>query len=136
AIAFAERDWVVVGSLRNLTGHPMFDKAVEQAFRISLEQSRHVNVLSELKVRQTLEQMELDPDETALDRALASRVAMRDGARAVILPTVAEVDGRLQFSIEVVDPVSQATVYSRKASGQGVGSILASVDEVASDLRS
>lgn len=135
AIAFAERDWVVVGSLRNLTGHPMFDKAVEQAFRISLEQSRHVNVLSELKVRQTLEQMELDPDETALDRALASRVAMRDGARAVILPTVAEVDGRLQFSIEVVDPVSQATVYSRKASGQGVGSILASVDEVASDLR-
>ena len=40
AIAFAERDWVVVGDLRNLTGDPRLDASLEQAFRISLEQSR------------------------------------------------------------------------------------------------
>lgn len=47
ALAFAERDWVVVGTVRNLTNDVMLDGALDQAFRISLEQSRYVNVLSE-----------------------------------------------------------------------------------------
>src|SRR5687768_11465112 len=55
AIAFEERDWVVVADLRNLTGDARLDESLEQAFRISLEQSRHVNLLSDLKVRETLQ---------------------------------------------------------------------------------
>lgn len=136
AIAFSERDWVVVGDLRNLTGQTVLDESLEQAFRISLEQSRYVNVLSDLKVQQTLEQMRLDPQKAVLDRAIASQVAVRDGARAVILPTVSEVDNRLQFSVEVVDPSTQATVYSEAASGKGLDSVLGSIDEVTTALRS
>src|SRR5690606_31159637 len=135
AIAFAERDWVVVGDLRNLTGQTVLDESVEQAFRISLEQSRHVNVLSDLKVQQTLEQMRLDPQAAVLDRATAAQVAVREGARAVILPAVNEVDDQLQFSVEVVDPASQHTVYSQSASGKGLGSVLASIDQVTARLR-
>ncbi|MEO6364978.1 MAG: putative peptide modification system cyclase, partial [Luteimonas sp.] len=110
AIAFGERDWVVVGDLRNLTGQPVLDESLEQAFRISLEQSRYVNVLSDLKVRDTLALMKRKPG-TLLDREVASEVALRDGARAVILPTVAEVGGRVRVSAEVIDPHSQTTVY-------------------------
>ncbi len=62
AIAFAERDWVVVGDLRNLTGQSVLDDSLEQAFRISLEQSRYVNVLSDLKARDTLARMQRQPD--------------------------------------------------------------------------
>jgi putative peptide modification system cyclase len=87
AIAFAERDWVVVGDLRNLTGEKVLDDSLEQAFRISLEQSRYVNVLSDMKARDTLARMQRKPG-TLLDRAIASEIALRDGARAVILPTV------------------------------------------------
>src|SRR5690606_34203401 len=45
ALAFGERDWVVVGDLRNLTGQMVLDASLQQAFRISLEQSKYVNVL-------------------------------------------------------------------------------------------
>src|SRR5690606_22740469 len=76
AIAFAERDWVVVADLRNLTGDAMLDDSLEQAFRISLEQSRYVNVLSDLKARDTLARMRRKPD-TLLDRAVASAIALR-----------------------------------------------------------
>src|SRR5688572_12363144 len=62
AIAFNQRDWVVVGDLRNLTGDRLLDDSLEQAFRISLEQSRHVNVLSDLKARETLTRMQRTPD--------------------------------------------------------------------------
>ena len=134
AIAFSERDWVVIGDLRNVTGDARLDDALEQAFRISLEQSRYVNVLSDLKARDTLGRMRR-PTGTALDRAVASEIALRDGARAVILPTVAEVGGHLRVSAEVVDPHTQTTVYAAYADGKGTGSALASVDDVTEELR-
>ena len=134
AIAFGERDWVVVGDLRNLTGDKLLDESLEQAFRISLEQSRYVNVLSDLKARDTLGRMRRKPD-TVLDRAVASEIALRDGARAVILPTVAEIGGRVRVSAEVIDPHTQTTVYAESADGNGAGSTLHSIDKVTAALR-
>jgi putative peptide modification system cyclase len=134
AIAFAERDWVVVADLRNLTGQTVLDDSLEQAFRISLGQSRYVNVLSDMKARDTLERMQRKPG-TPIDRAIASEIAIRDGARAVILPTVSEVGGRLRVSAEVIDPHSQATVYAESADGTGATSALHSIDSVTAVLR-
>lgn len=134
AIAFTERDWVVVGDMRNLTGDARLDDALEQAFRISLEQSRYVNLLSDLKVRDTLGRMQRKPD-ARIDRNLGSEIALRDGARALLLPTVAEVGGRLRVSAEVIDPHTQTTVYAVSADGKGIASALGSIDEVSDQLR-
>ncbi|HWS77337.1 MAG TPA: putative peptide modification system cyclase [Thermomonas sp.] len=134
AIAFGERDWVVVGDVRNLTGDARLDDSLEQAFRISLEQSRYVNVLSDLKVRETLQRMQKKAD-AQVDRASGSEIAMRDGARALLLPTVAEVGGRLRVSAEVIDPRTQTTVYAVTADGKGIESALASIDDVTDQLR-
>ena len=125
---------MVVGDLRNLTGEKVLDDSLEQAFRISLEQSRYVNLLSDMKARDTLARMQRQPG-TLLDRAVASEIALRDGARAVILPTVSEVGGRVRFSAEVIDPHTQTTVYAESADGVGVGSALDSIDKVTAILR-
>ena len=134
AIAFGERDWVVVGDLRNLTGDARLDESLEQAFRISLEQSRYVNLISDLKMRETMQRMQRKP-ETQIDRAIGSEIALRDGARALLLPTVAEVGGRLRVSTEVIDPRTQTTVYAVSADGKGIESALGSIDDVTDQLR-
>ncbi len=134
AIAFNERDWVVVGDLRNLTGDKVLDDSLDQAFRISLAQSRFINVISDLRVRETLQHMQRKPD-VPVDRVLGSEIALRDGARAFLLPTVAEVGGHLRVSAEVIDPHTQTTVYAVSADGNGVESALASIDDVTSQLR-
>jgi putative peptide modification system cyclase len=134
AIAFGERDWVVVGDLRNLTGDKLLDDTLDQAFRLSLAQSRYVNVLSDLKVRETLGNMQRKPG-APVDRALGSEIAMRDGARALLLPTVAEIGGHLRVSAEVIDPRTQTTVYAVSADGRGIESALASIDDVTEQLR-
>lgn len=134
AIAFAERDWVVMADMQNLTGNPLLDDSLQQAFRISLEQSRYVNVVSDMKVRDTLTRMRV-ASRARVDRSLASEVALRDGARAVILPSVAEIGGRLRISIEVIDPSNQGTVYVLARDARGVDGLLASVDNVAIGLR-
>ena len=135
AIAFANRDWVVVGNLNNLTGETVFDEALESALRIGLEQSRYVNVLPDLKVRDTVKRMQRDPDTTKVNREVGSEVAIRDGARALILPTIAEIGGRVRITAEVIDPQTQTTVYSETADGIGKESILPSLDTINSRLR-
>lgn len=134
AIAFAERDWVVMGDVRNLTGEPLLDESLDQAFRISLGQSRHVNVLSDIKVRETLALMR-QPVEAMLNRRTAIEVAMRDGARAVIMPSVLEINGKLRVTVEVLDPANGNTVYSHSADGRGMESVLTSADQVVAALR-
>jgi putative peptide modification system cyclase len=135
AIAFANRDWVVVGDLKNLTGEASFDESIDTAFRIGLEQSRYVNVLSDLKTRETVRLMQQDPDKVKVDRAIGSEIAIRDGARALILPTVAEIGGRVRVTAEVIDPNTQTTVYSESADGVGAASVLPSLDQVNQKLR-
>lgn len=135
AIAFANRDWVVVGDLKNLTGESKFDESLQTAFRIGLEQSRHVNVLSDLKTRETIKLMQRDPESTPVDRAVGAEIALRDGARALILPTVAEIGGRVRVTAEVIDPNTQTTVYSESADGVGEQSVLPSLDKVNQQLR-
>ncbi|CAE1132732.1 putative peptide modification system cyclase [Xanthomonas euroxanthea] len=134
AIAFAERDWVVVGAVRNLTGDVMLESSLDQAFRISLEQSRYVNVLSEDRTLKLLALMRKDPYKEPLDRKNASDVALRSGARAVLLPSVGYVGGRTRFVVEVVDPKTQQTVAVSTAFGSNP-SILAAVDKVTGELR-
>ncbi len=134
AIAFAERDWVVMGDLRNLTGNAVLDDSMAQAFRISLEQSRYINVLSDMTVSDTLARMRKERG-TRIDRTIGSEIAIRDGARAVVLPTLAEVGGRLRVTVEVIDPQTQATVYVLSRDVRRMDGLLASIDSIAGSVR-
>ena len=135
AIAFSKRDWIVVGDMTNQTGESILNDSLQTAFRIGLEQSQYVNVVSDLKVRNTLALMQRDTDNTHVDRIIGSEVAIRDGARALVLPSVAEVGGRVRVTAEVIDPRSQSTIYSESAEGIGFSSVLPSLDKVGQQLR-
>lgn len=126
AIAFAERDWVVVAQLQNRTDEKLFDDSLDTALRIGLEQSRHVNLVSQLQIDRALERMQRQGQ--PVDRQLASELALREGAKAVILPTIAEVGGVVRVSLEVIDPGSGVTVYSESADGRGIEEVLPAMD--------
>ncbi|HEL2984764.1 putative peptide modification system cyclase [Stenotrophomonas maltophilia] len=134
AIAFAERDWVVLGGLHNLTGNRLLDDALDQAFRISLEQSRYVNVVSDDRVGRTLEMMRKPPDRGVRERGDAAAVAVRTGARLVFVPSATDVGGRTRFSVEVVEPSTLRTLAVVSADAKA-GAVLAAVDDVSRQLR-
>ncbi len=134
AIAFSERDWVVVGDLRNLTGDSLLDDSLQQAFRISLEQSRYVNVVSDERTRRTLDMMRRNPQATRLDRETAADVAQRLGVRLVLLPSVADVGGRKRFTVEMMDPAQRQTLLVSSAYASN-STMLAAIDTVTAELR-
>lgn len=133
AIAFAERDWVVVADVQNQTGENLLDDSLDTALRIGLEQSRHVNLISQLQLERSLQRMQRAGQ--PVDRQLAVELALREGAKAVILPTVAEVGGRVRFNLEVIEPASGRTVYSESGEGEGASAVLPAMDEAMVGVR-
>lgn len=136
AIAFAARDWVVVADARNLTGSSLLDVSMDTAFRQALEQSRFVNVVPDIQARQDLTLMRKDPKTTPLDRALASAVAIREGARAVLLTTISPYGRQLRLSAELIDPVSTRTVTTVSAEALDINDVLPATDRLVAQLRS
>ena len=134
-IDFAERDWVVVGDFANRTGQVLLDESLDLALRQALSQSRYVNVLSELQVRDALERMQLDPAATRIDRGIGAELALRESARALLLPSVTEQSGTLQVAVDVVDPHSRSTVWVSRATAGRPEDVLPAIDAVVGELR-
>ena len=85
ALKFAERDWVVIGDIVNVNAGKELDGPLATAFRVGIEQSQFLNVMSDMQVRQALGRMQRS-DATQVSRDVASEVALREHARAVIQP--------------------------------------------------
>jgi putative peptide modification system cyclase len=134
AIAFAERDWVVVADVDNRSGEALFDDSLQRALLISLEQSRYVNVLSDSKVKQSRELLRV-PSTRALDRDLAGDVASREGARMVLVPSINRFGGQYVVAVDLLDPVSRAVVRSYHAEARAPDDVVAAVDNVVGRLR-
>ncbi len=134
-LAFAARDWVVVGSVQNHTNQSHLGTPLDTAFKVGLEQSQYVNVIPDMQVESTLKRME-KPLNTSVNRAIGSDIAMREGARALILPSLAQVGGKIQISAEVIDPNTGVTVYSDSAQAASESEILPATDKLLGKLRS
>ncbi|WP_421571087.1 putative peptide modification system cyclase [Stenotrophomonas sp. PD6] len=134
AIAFAERDWVVLADVDNATGETLFDASLQRALLMSLEQSRYVNVLSSSKVSESRDLLRV-PSARALDRELASDVAAREGARMVLAPAITEAGGHYLVSVELLDPATRAVVRSYHATAKASTDVLGAVDDVVGQLR-
>jgi len=134
AIAFAERDWVVLADVDNASGDKLFDDSLQRALLLSLEQSRYVNVLSDSKVKQSRELLRV-PDTRALDRDLAGDVASREGARMVLAPSIHRAAGHYVVAVDLLDPVSRAVVRSYSAEANAPDDVVTAVDDVIGRLR-
>src|SRR6185503_5379833 len=76
AIAFAERDWLLVTDFNNQTGDPVFDRALNTALSAALAQSRYVNLVPATRIRESLRRMEkgnLERTDEAAGREIAQR---------------------------------------------------------------
>jgi putative peptide modification system cyclase len=134
AIAFAARDWVVMSQVRNLTGDERLDDALDAAFRMGIEQSRHVNLFSDLQVTGALRRMGADTGQPLL-RDAAVQLAQREGARAVFAPSVAQIGQRVRVSVDLIDPLNGRSVASHSRDAESLQELLPAVDAVTRELR-
>jgi hypothetical protein len=55
ALAFNERDWIVISDVEDLTGEQLFDRSLRVAMEVGIAQSQYVNVLPPQRLASTLQ---------------------------------------------------------------------------------
>ena len=134
ALAFEKRDWIVIADFENLTRDPVFDRSLQTALAVGIQQSQYVNVLPPSRVQEALRRMRKESG-AKLDEAVASELAQREGAKAVLACSIAEVGGAYSLTARLVEPRTRATVLTETVVAQGKNQVLPALDSLAKSVR-
>ncbi len=133
-IPFGARDWVVIADVDNRTGQTEFNRTIDTAIRLGLQQSRFVNVISPTKMRQTLARMKR-PEDTPVHLKLGSDIALRDGAKALIIPSISNAGNDYHISASLVDPRKQRVIKKISVSAESQEKIIPSISRLVDKIR-
>jgi tetratricopeptide (TPR) repeat protein len=133
-LPFAARDWVLVADFDNQTNDPIFDQSLLTAFSISLEQSRYANIYPRARIREVLARMKKDAG-TKIDEAVAHEIAVREGIKALILPSISGVGDDYRLASRIRDVKSGMDVKTAIVKAKGKNRILDSVDQLTGKVR-
>lgn len=135
ALAFTQRDWVLVAHFANRTGEAVFDDAINLALERELNNSQFVNVVPRERVADALHLMKR-PDDTKLAGDVLREVAVRDGdIRALVRGRVEKVGGTYIVSTELVEPAKGIVVASLSEEATAQNDVLPAVRRLSNRLR-
>jgi tetratricopeptide (TPR) repeat protein/tRNA A-37 threonylcarbamoyl transferase component Bud32 len=123
AIAFDERDWLLVADVVNDTDDEGFTLALKSALETDLRQSRHVNVFDAGQVRNTLKMMRRDQNATVdLDTGL--EMCRFAGVRALLVPQINAMGDVYILQASLVDPSTGRTADRVRLTAAGRDEVL------------
>ena len=111
ALPFAKSDWVLIADFDNQTGDPIFDRSLETAFSVGLEQSRHANVLPRTRINDALQRMGKS-SETRIDDQVGREICVREHVKGLITCGIAKAGREYALSARLVDPRTGGAVRS------------------------
>jgi tetratricopeptide (TPR) repeat protein/tRNA A-37 threonylcarbamoyl transferase component Bud32 len=133
-LAFKERDWILIADVENLTGDAVFDRSLRVALEVAIAQSRFVNVFPRDRVRVALLRMNKPPT-APVDATLAAEVAQREGIRAVLVASVAQVGDSFALTGRLLDPRTSVSVLTESSRAATRDQVLPALDRLAVALR-
>jgi len=134
ALAFNERDWILIADFENLTNDPVFDRSLRVALDVAIGQSQYVNVFPTSRLPETLRLMKKEPSDK-LDEGTATEVALREHIKAVLVCSIASVGDSYALTAKIIDPQSRVAVHTESARARGKDGVLPALDELATRLR-
>jgi tetratricopeptide (TPR) repeat protein len=134
ALAFNERDWIVISDVEDLTGEQLFDRSLRVAMEVGIAQSQYVNVLPPQRLASALQRMQRAGTDR-LDEALASEIALREGAKAVLAGSITLIGGAYTLTARVIDPHARTTMLTESVRARDKDAILESLDDLLATVR-
>ena len=134
ALAFAARDFVLIGDFENQTGDPVFDKSLTTAFTTSLGQSSYANIYSRLRINEVLKRMQ-KPAVDRIDEPLAQEIAVREGLKVIVLPSISGVGENYRVAASIRDVASGKDVKTELVKANGKNKVLDAVDTLSAAIR-
>ena len=134
AAPLTEKDTIVLADFTNTTGDEVFDGTLKQALAVDLGQSPFLNILSEDKVRQTLQEMTRSPGER-LTQDLAREVCQRAGSKAYVAGSIAALGAQYVIGLEALNCASGDVLAREQMTAAGKEQVLPSLGHSAAKLR-
>ena len=129
-----EKDTIVLADFANTTGDNVFDDSLRQALAAQLTQSPFLNILSDGKVRGTLQLMSKPPDEH-LTQAISLEICQRAGGKAVLAGSISQVGGRYNLILNAINCLSSDAFATTQAGASSKDAVLDTLGKVGSEMR-
>src|SRR5271156_4392469 len=117
------RDTIVLADFSNSTGDAIFDDTLKTALSVALNQSPFVNVLSENKVAETLQEM-TRPAGTKLTPELARELCLRTGSKAYIAGSIGSLGSEYVLGLKAVNCQNGNTLAQEQVTASAKESVL------------
>ncbi len=132
--ALTEKDNIVLADFTNTTGDAVFDGTMKTALGVSLGQSPYLNVLSDGKVRETLQLMAKAPD-IPITNEIGREICLRDGAKAMVDGSIAALGSRYVITLKAVNAVTEDTMAEELAEADSKEQVLTALGKAGTALR-
>ena len=113
----------MLADFANSTGDPIFDDTLKTALSVALNQSPFLNVLSENKVADTLQQM-TRPAGTKLTPELARELCQRAGSKAYIAGSIGSLGSEYVLGLKAVNCQNGDTLAQEQATATAKEKVL------------
>jgi len=133
-IPFSERDWILITDFENLTGDEVFDQSLNTALRVSIQQSRYVNVFPQTRLKETLQRMGRETLDK-LDLELGREIAQREGIKALVACSINLVGDVYNLTVSIINPDTQVVMMTEKSQAKGKDRVLSTLDDLAGKIR-
>jgi DNA-binding winged helix-turn-helix (wHTH) protein len=113
-VTLSATDTIVLADVKNETGDPVFDDALDTALRYELGQTPYLNVLGDDKVLGTLAQLNLPPT-TKLTPEVARQICGKTNSKMVISQSIGDAGNGYHLQMRALDCLSGATSAKEQA---------------------
>jgi serine/threonine protein kinase/Tfp pilus assembly protein PilF len=133
-IPFSERDWILITDFENLTEETIFDKSLNTALSISIDQSQYVNVFSRRRMLETLVRMQ-KAGQKQIDEETGREIALREGINIYVAPSISKVGNQYALMSKIQEATTGNTLQSEIFYAAGHDEILSKMDELSENIR-
>jgi serine/threonine protein kinase/tetratricopeptide (TPR) repeat protein len=130
-----EKDTIILIDFANSTGDAIFDDTLKTALSVSLRQSPFLNLLSDIEVAKTLQQMTLPPS-TKLASNAARELCLRTRSKAYIAGAIGSLGSKYVLELKSVNCQSGDTLADEQVTAASKEKVLDALGEAGSKLRS
>ncbi len=136
ALAFENRDKLMVADVDNKTGDKVFDLALRTAIEADLQQSPYAAIFDRPQIAETLRLMRMDPN-ASVDEAVGYDVCRFAGVRAFVLPRILGAGEAYELEAILIDPGKRRHVDRIRVTAKGREDVLLhGIDKLAGKVRS
>jgi len=131
---FTSKDKIILADFDNKTGDPVFDATLKEALSIQLEQSPYLQLVGDQELHADLRYLN-QPSDQRITPALARELGQREGIKAYITSSVANIGASYVVSVDAVNTATGDPIARVQAESPDKTHVLAAVATAASGLR-